>query len=187
MRLSSAIYRLLLYLYPRDFRRDYGELMLQLFGDCCRDSYARKGVWGLIGLWWQAIPELVVRVIIERIRAMRENKLSRLTLCALFLAVALGGWLAYADSRTNDTGIVAGLLLIFAAALGFMRPQRVALLALLIGLCIPVAHIIGFLANPARGDFGDEIAGIVMPLGFAFAGAYIGMGLRQLFFPPRLV
>lgn len=49
--LSERIYRALLILYPADYRREYGWLMVQVFRDVCRETYSQHGIAG-IALWW---------------------------------------------------------------------------------------------------------------------------------------
>jgi hypothetical protein len=54
--LASRLYALLLYLYPRWFRREYGESMLQLFNDQRR---AVSGAGGNAMLWFKTLRDLV--------------------------------------------------------------------------------------------------------------------------------
>lgn len=60
VRLSLAIYRALLILYPPVHRREYGSLMVQLFGDLCRDACTQNGTRGLIRLWFRILVDIVV-------------------------------------------------------------------------------------------------------------------------------
>lgn len=59
MSLGSRLYALLLYLYPRSFRREYGESMLQLFNDQRR---AVSGAGGNAMLWLKTLRDLVQSV-----------------------------------------------------------------------------------------------------------------------------
>ena len=59
-RLSLAIYRALLILYPPAHRREYGAPMVQLFRDLCRDACAQNGTRGLIRLWFRILVDTVV-------------------------------------------------------------------------------------------------------------------------------
>ena len=114
----ERVYRALLLLYPREFRRDYGEPMAQAFGDRMR----REG-GGLLSaaVWAQTLADLVPSAFKEhRERAAREGLTVRsaalvgawfvlrslvggLTLCLLTLAFALligsvaltTGWFAF--------------------------------------------------------------------------------------------
>jgi hypothetical protein len=57
--LGARLYALLLYLYPRSFRREYGESMLQLFNDQRR---AVSGAGGNVMLWLKTLRDLVESV-----------------------------------------------------------------------------------------------------------------------------
>jgi hypothetical protein len=91
----------------------------------------------------------------------------------LLFAVLVGLAIAYVDSRPGwvEAGETAFVLLVSAAVLGFVGPQRPWLWALAIGIWIPLhtlmrtPHSIG---SPA----------MFVVLAFAFAGAYAGMALR---------
>jgi len=86
------IYRTLLVLYPRSFRRDYREAMLQLFGDCVRDRGAR--------VWLRTIPDLVRSVPVLRLEAVmagghRVSKVAAFGLIpvgAVVFAMGIGGF-----------------------------------------------------------------------------------------------
>lgn len=97
------------------------------------------------------------------------RKLFPITACALAVVVAV--WLADAERRTDDTGIVAGLTLLFAAASAFALPRRPLLWALFWGLAIPAR---GLLVS----RFVPESLLALVP---AFLGAFVGAGLRRLF------
>jgi len=55
---SLRLYTLLLLIYPGSFRREYGELMIQLFGDLIRDGIRQRGCLGLIKVWWRVVAQL---------------------------------------------------------------------------------------------------------------------------------
>jgi len=55
--ISEKIYRKLLRLYPPAHRREYEELMAQLFRDQCRDAYREQRFIGMIRLWRRALPD----------------------------------------------------------------------------------------------------------------------------------
>jgi len=50
---ADRLYRLLLIVYPRSFRRAYGPALVQVFHDCARDAHQERGLPGLLG-WWGA-------------------------------------------------------------------------------------------------------------------------------------
>jgi hypothetical protein len=55
---SLRLYTLLLLIYPGSFRREYGELMIQLFRDLMRDGIRQRGCLGVIKVWWRVVAEL---------------------------------------------------------------------------------------------------------------------------------
>jgi hypothetical protein len=57
--LGVRLYALLLYLYPKPFRREYGEAMLQLFNDQRRSA---SGPGGHAMLWLKTLRDLLVSV-----------------------------------------------------------------------------------------------------------------------------
>jgi hypothetical protein len=54
---SERVYRVLLKVFPGEFRREYGPRMEQVFGDLYREAYERGGRRGIALLWaltiWQ--------------------------------------------------------------------------------------------------------------------------------------
>jgi len=86
------------------------------------------------------------------------------------LALALGGLLAYVDSRPNwdDTGVLVGILLIASMAFGFMGPRRPWLWALALGLWIP---LVGWIRTHSAAP--------LVALVVAFVGAYLGMAAHR--------
>jgi hypothetical protein len=90
---------------------------------------------------------------------------------AIFLSVAaISGLLfAWVDSRPtwDDTGILAGAILLACGAITLLGGRRPWLVALLVGVWIPL-----------RGIFVTHNYGSVLALVFALAGAYAGWALR---------
>ena len=87
--LSERIYRWLIMIYPREHRREYGELMVQLFRDrMCRDGKGFRGLW----VWVQILLDLCGSALRERIEgvSMTKRKWFGVAL-AVFLAMAAAG------------------------------------------------------------------------------------------------
>jgi hypothetical protein len=63
---SERVYHALLVLYPADFRRDYGQHMMQVFRDVCRDTYRQRGAAGLVTWWAEALFDLLQTALAER-------------------------------------------------------------------------------------------------------------------------
>src|SRR5262245_7812763 len=62
---SLRCYRLLLRIYPREFRNEFGAQLDQSFRDISRDE-SRRGLWGLAMLWMRVLPDLAYSAIASR-------------------------------------------------------------------------------------------------------------------------
>jgi hypothetical protein len=84
--LSESIYRALLIVYPAEYRREYGSLMVQVFRDVCRDSYRRQGLMGILLWWCSTLLDLALTAFQERrkVRVM-ISKQSFAQLAGVFL------------------------------------------------------------------------------------------------------
>ncbi len=70
----ERLYSACLYLYPADYRRDYGPLMLQAARDLCRDTQQQSGIRGLAVLWGRIlIDSLVTAMATRRDRQQQET------------------------------------------------------------------------------------------------------------------
>jgi hypothetical protein len=63
--LSLLLYRWLLSLGPKAFRRDYGKPALQDFHQCCRDAHQKQGSLGVLRLWPGLLGETVSGLLAE--------------------------------------------------------------------------------------------------------------------------
>ncbi len=89
---------------------------------------------------------------------------------AIVVSLAAGLFLARYDLNTDDTGIEVGLLLIASAILALLAPKRWWVVALCVGLPIPIAElVVGHAPIPPAG---------VVALGVAIVGALIGFAIR---------
>ena len=90
---------------------------------------------------------------------------------AIVLALVVGVLLASYDTRTDDTAIELGLLLIASVALAFVAPTRWWLIALCVGLPIPMAEIVVLRSSiPPAG---------VVALAVTIVGALIGFAIAR--------
>ena len=64
---SIQAYRLLLIVYPPQFRGEYGPSMAQVFRDACRDAYRQRQTAGLAWLWLATLADLIVTAAEERL------------------------------------------------------------------------------------------------------------------------
>jgi hypothetical protein len=86
------------------------------------------------------------------------------TAVVIALACVAGLWLAAVDSRTDDTGIEAGLIFLIAAILSAVRPRAAIAIAFIVGSPIPISEAMRSATFPAG----------IVALGFAIAGALVG-------------
>ncbi len=87
--LSEKVYRALLLLYPREHRREYGDLMVQLFLD--RMRYDGGGLRGMV-VWTQTMPDLAVSAFDEHRKGenMKKRMLIAVVSIVALLTVAAG-------------------------------------------------------------------------------------------------
>ncbi len=104
---SVRLYRRLVSAYPADFRREYGEPMLQVFRDSCLRAILEGGSQALIALWIRTSYDYFKSIIEEYARGGTEmtcEKFFKLSGWALMLAavvfvagVSIGGGEKYYD------------------------------------------------------------------------------------------
>jgi hypothetical protein len=174
----ETIYRALVVLYPRSFRRDYAGPMTQLFADRVRDVGARA--------WLGALPDLIRTLPVERIEAVMSSlgprarmlTLAFVVLAATAVAVGLGGVPILALAVVGALFVHRGA---FSSLGGERAPLRHAVrqawwapLAALLGLAMLVfgaANI--FTANNLSG----RIVGSTLLLAFG-CGMFLGLMRR---------
>lgn len=114
----TRLYRLLLKLYPKAHRREYGSPMEQLFRDRCRDALDRAGLRGMAGLWRRVIADLIVTVpsehLTQLIDTMKTQNIDRLSLKLLAAAVLLS---AVAAPLALKVGLASACLYLSTLAL----------------------------------------------------------------------
>lgn len=71
LRSSLRFYRVLLLAYPREFRREYGPHLEQVFRDLCRDEIER-GVWRFFGLWIRTVLDVAATALTEKCLVRRD-------------------------------------------------------------------------------------------------------------------
>jgi hypothetical protein len=70
---SESLYRFVLFLYPTTHRNYYGEPMIQLFCDLCQDSYRRKGLIGILQLWFWVLQDVVISAAVEHLQELKKG------------------------------------------------------------------------------------------------------------------
>lgn len=63
---SVRVYQILLYLYPKEHRDEYGWLMVQFFRDKAYEAYSQDGDAGIILHWLATLLDLFISVVNER-------------------------------------------------------------------------------------------------------------------------
>jgi hypothetical protein len=66
---SERFYRMLLQLYPVEFRDEYEEPMVQLFHDMCLVSIHMDGAMGMVKVWLRVFPDFARSLIREQIES----------------------------------------------------------------------------------------------------------------------
>lgn len=176
----EAIYRALIVLYPRSFRRDYGGPMTQLFADRVRDVGARA--------WLRALPDLIRTLPVERIEAVMSSLGPRVRVLTLALA-ALGATAVTVGLGGGAVPIIAlavvGLLFVQRGAFSSLGGERAPLrhavrqawwapLAALLGLAMLLAGAVNiFTAH----NLGGRIVGSTLILAFG-GGMFLGLMRR---------
>jgi len=86
------------------------------------------------------------------------------------LALVVGVFLASYDLRTDDTGIEVGLLLIASVTLAAVSPTRWWVIALCVGLPIPIVELaVAHSALPPAGVVALVVTIVGAVIGFAIA------------------
>ena len=134
--ISERVYETLLVAYPKEFRREYGPQMAQVFKDLYREERRRSGAFGLSRLWVSTLLDLAATAFAERSKAMKWRVL-------MPLALVLGLLIAFVDSSPgwDDTGITAATVFTSCGVLGAIHPSRAWQWALAIGWWIPALGV----------------------------------------------
>jgi hypothetical protein len=89
LRVSERVYRVLLVVFPKEFRDAYGPQMVQVFRDSCREE-SLKGGARVVRLWLHTILDLGTTAIVERTRAtgLREVGVNKMAGVGFALLIA---------------------------------------------------------------------------------------------------
>jgi hypothetical protein len=93
---------------------------------------------------------------------------------SLPLSLAASAFIGYGDLHTDDTGIVAGLIVLTSFAAAIVGPRHAWRWALIIAAGVPVAEAW------AHGMRRDVFLIALATSAFAFAGAYLAVLIRRL-------
>jgi hypothetical protein len=90
IQIATHLYRLLLYLYPAAFRREFGREMVMIFHDMSWAAMERGGSPALIGLWISYAGDLISTALVERLREIFNMSTSRFSRFASATGILFG-------------------------------------------------------------------------------------------------
>jgi hypothetical protein len=129
--LAERLYAALLFLYPAEYRREYGALMRQFFRDVTQEKYQQQGMIGVM-LWWSKTLLDLILTVIEQHRKANDTMskttltqmMSQLTGILLVIGGACGAIAAFSQLQPDDHftfyGIYRVLSLLFAPSFLFI-------------------------------------------------------------------
>jgi hypothetical protein len=171
---ALKVYRMLLNAYPAAFRRSYGALMMQHFTDCYHLACQQADDAALRRFWWTSLFDLFHAALLER---WAELRTTRGWLWPLAACLGLG--IGYVDYTATEVQATLLVLLPIAFCFGLAAPRRAWRWALVLGLAIPLVHIIGHAFN-IQPPYHDMVIASLLALIPAFLAAYSGATLRWL-------
>jgi hypothetical protein len=169
---AERIYRMLLRAYPPAFRAEYGQEMVLVFRDQCRDSDVRT-----LGFWMRVFWDIVRSAAALRAEATRTveviMKLAAILtvlLAAFGIFGAVNDWSAASQHAGTYVlaivmGVAASLLLLGAGVAILLQKRQAARLILVASLLCFVAARLVF---PWMGIF-LQLVGSVLPVGLLIA------------------
>ena len=90
IRLSVSIYRSLIRgVGPTTYFRQYGDLTIQLFRECCQDAYRQRGIPGVLGLWFPSFRDAIIQMVIEVLCARQHTSQPHVSVGTVVSALAL--------------------------------------------------------------------------------------------------
>jgi hypothetical protein len=181
-----SIYSILLLVYPREFRRQYGSQMVLVLIDCQREARTARA---RTRIWLRTLFDLLRTAPREHLENIRkENKFMRnlrndllaIGGCILIIAIALFLLnygrshqvssillFGYALDAVVFTGVLGNLIVFLLVKLTKLRPLRVALWTfLIVSLLPPIA--VTFIAGPTNPTFNAPSVWIGYVVSFLF-------------------
>ena len=181
---TAGLYRCLLRLYPSAYARRYREPMEQAFRDQLRAAGSRRERFQVIAAALADLARSIPAVYSqERNLPMKSLKPHGV---ALFIVMIL--FLGRFELHSDDTGMVLFFTLLFAFVLAYLQPAWARLWAL-VGLCVPLAHIVirpGHVVverQPAHLSPVDLALIALLMVAVGSAGSFVGSRLRRSMLP----
>lgn len=148
------MYRLILLLYPRSFRREFGSEMTRLFEEIAGEAVERRGWIGLVPMWFRILLDTASAVPRERVAEaqqtlcrMRQSFLDLRWQTALLISLFLGMVLTPADLASMMVfGIpLFGVYVCAAKSLPLPGSLRTVFVSV---STLPLVIAIGLMTNP---------------------------------------
>jgi hypothetical protein len=155
LKVCTAVYSRLLWIYPRQWRHEYGGQCTQLFRDLCRDAMRSSGVPGLFLLAWHTAGDLLISATTAYVNILKETLMMRNLLTCnissdecdrsvsraafIFCGVLLQVLFAYALARVNASAV--------EQLLGWTVSILAGLQMVVVGLMLPHLNF------PKRGQY----------------------------------
>jgi hypothetical protein len=115
---SDRLYRLVLNVYPREFRDEYGEEMVQTMRAQVREAWTDRGALGVTGLWLRVLLDSAHSALAEHLKQGWHVNLNRVGFGYGF-ATAIGYLLAFVSLLAWNGELVG-----FEAAENWLLPRR---------------------------------------------------------------
>jgi hypothetical protein len=157
LRVSGRVYRVLLAVYPKEFRDAYGSQMEQTFRDLCREEQRRGGMLGLVRLWARVLLDLTSTAAAQRID---ERKVSR-----------------HREVKVNERRLALAGLVLLSAPLFFVAAS---LLKYELGIGVLFDPLDAFLSEPGRRHVFNLISPVVFLGGLSLTLALNAYAILRL-------
>jgi hypothetical protein len=175
---SVRLYRSLVGIYPANFRREYGEPMVQAFRDSARRAAQEGGELALLELWGRILVDTMKTVVEEHIQGgvyMTREKFIRLAGWALIFGslFILTGWLAESRPDYNPYNYRSLLIDLYA--------NLAALPLVSLGIALTSLGMVGMFLRYGKeaGGFGRYSLGFGILSGLVSATGVIGLAVSD--------
>ena len=98
-------------------------------------------------------------------------------------AVAAGAFAGWVDIKVGDLLFTALLVLVPCMLLGVMRPERPWRWVVIIGICVPVAELLGYLLvveKPTRAQIYESLLAFLPGIAGAYGGALMRRAIGNM-------
>jgi hypothetical protein len=193
MNISCKLYGLLLLAYPPEFRRRFGNEMLQVFRDSYRLETCRRS---LPGFWLWTLVDLVMTAAQERANRWRkEDVIMNRNVLALLgsIGIIVVAFLLLSIGRRNEvasillfgyvldavvtTGIIGNLIVFILSKTTKLDPLRTALWTFAIVHAVPLFFIVVIGRNDPRFNLAATVVGYVVSFAI-WAGLHFALQRR---------